>query len=155
MATNKSGYRGVTWDKRNKKWRATYNLQGKKIHLGLFTDVHEAGIVVSNFRLEMGVALKVIARRANANRSQAISVHKAQLTSEEKRRIALKGHSNRQGLLKSNRSGYKGVSWDSRRQRWFATVRDENGKRKRLGSYRDKDEAGLIVETYRQTHGLI
>lgn len=36
--TNTSGFKGVSWDKRNKKWRANIKINGKKIHLGCFDD---------------------------------------------------------------------------------------------------------------------
>ena len=40
---NKSGYAGVCWDKSINKWRAQITVNNKKIHLGIFDDVHEAG----------------------------------------------------------------------------------------------------------------
>lgn len=36
--TNKSGYIGVSWDKRVKKWNATLCFNGKKIYCGYFDD---------------------------------------------------------------------------------------------------------------------
>ena len=33
---NTSGYKGVSWDKRRKKWRAQINHNNKKIHIGYF-----------------------------------------------------------------------------------------------------------------------
>jgi hypothetical protein len=47
---NKSGYRGVHWDKRDRKWLAHTRLKGKLYHLGSFDDVHEAGRAASEFR---------------------------------------------------------------------------------------------------------
>jgi AP2 domain len=40
---NKSGYQGVSWDKRSNKWRAYIAVNNKLIHLGHFDNVHEAG----------------------------------------------------------------------------------------------------------------
>lgn len=42
---NKSGYSGVRWHPRIKKWQASIKNNGKEIHLGYFVDVHEAGAV--------------------------------------------------------------------------------------------------------------
>jgi hypothetical protein len=39
---NTSGHKGVTWYKRDKKWVAHVSHEGKKIHLGYFTDLEEA-----------------------------------------------------------------------------------------------------------------
>jgi hypothetical protein len=39
-----SPYRGVWWAKVNKKWRSAIKVDGKYIHLGLFTDEVEAAL---------------------------------------------------------------------------------------------------------------
>jgi hypothetical protein len=39
---NTSGHKGVTWHKQLKKWHARIRHEGKRIHLGLFTDLEEA-----------------------------------------------------------------------------------------------------------------
>ena len=39
---NTSGHKGVTWCKRDKKWRAQIQHEGKTIHLGYFTVLEEA-----------------------------------------------------------------------------------------------------------------
>lgn len=41
-SNNTSGANGVSWDAHNHKWRALIYLNGKKIHIGLFDDLHEA-----------------------------------------------------------------------------------------------------------------
>lgn len=42
MSLNTSGYRGVTWDKQSKKWRAGIKKTGKSYHLGLHTTREDA-----------------------------------------------------------------------------------------------------------------
>ena len=42
---NTSGYRGVHWDKRNKRWVASVRNNYKKFYLGRFIDKHEAAFV--------------------------------------------------------------------------------------------------------------
>lgn len=39
---NKSGFKGVSWLARNRKWRAYINFNYKQIHLGLFEDKKDA-----------------------------------------------------------------------------------------------------------------
>ena len=39
---NKSGYKGVYWFSQRGKWRAAITLNGKNVHLGLFTDPADA-----------------------------------------------------------------------------------------------------------------
>jgi hypothetical protein len=42
VATNSSGYRGVSWQKSKRKWRATICVSGRKTYLGDFKDIEEA-----------------------------------------------------------------------------------------------------------------
>lgn len=39
---NTSGYKGVSWSKKSKKWRAQICFEGKQIHLGFFDDSKDA-----------------------------------------------------------------------------------------------------------------
>ncbi|OGJ58310.1 hypothetical protein A2635_05320 [Candidatus Peribacteria bacterium RIFCSPHIGHO2_01_FULL_51_9] len=41
-AINTSGFRGVTWNKRRKKWVAQIGFQMEKIYLGAFNDIEAA-----------------------------------------------------------------------------------------------------------------
>lgn len=40
--TNRSGVTGVGWVEKSRKWRAQIMVEGKAIHLGMFTDVSDA-----------------------------------------------------------------------------------------------------------------
>ena len=42
MATNKSGFKGVSWYAIGKKWQASIKRGGRSVGLGLFADVNEA-----------------------------------------------------------------------------------------------------------------
>lgn len=42
MANNKSGYRGVSFYKRDNKWKAYVKVNGKLMHLGYFKDINDA-----------------------------------------------------------------------------------------------------------------
>jgi hypothetical protein len=48
---NKTGFRGVSYDKKCKKYRAIAFHEGKQISLGWFDDVLEAGERATDFRL--------------------------------------------------------------------------------------------------------
>ena len=43
-----SKYKGVSWHKRSKKWQSRIEIDGKRKHLGQFTDEHEASIAYQN-----------------------------------------------------------------------------------------------------------
>jgi hypothetical protein len=39
---NTSGFRGVVWHKRDKKWQASIRVKGKRVHIGLFDNREDA-----------------------------------------------------------------------------------------------------------------
>ena len=47
---NTSGVKGVSWSKRNNKWRAKCKINGKTIHLGYYTDLEVAKNDMHKFR---------------------------------------------------------------------------------------------------------
>jgi len=47
-SNNKSGYKGVSWHKDHKKWRASIKVHGKVIHLGYFQSAEEARDAYNN-----------------------------------------------------------------------------------------------------------
>jgi hypothetical protein len=152
-STNKSGYRGVSWDSQSGQWRAGYRTSGKTVHLGIFDDVHDAGCAASDYRLKHIVEINAAYERGRKGKSSTVKAHRASQTREQRRKQALKGHRKRKGLLSSNRSGYKGVSWNSQSKRWYVIVMID-GKKKRLGSYVDVHEAGRVVEAFREQNAL-
>ena len=57
------------------------------------------------------------------------------------------------GLKKSNNSGYKGVSWSKREEKWQVFI-GVNGKNKNLGYYTDPQEASeAYIQAARIYHG--
>jgi hypothetical protein len=50
---NTSGFRGVSWDKKEKKWRAYITHNKKRIHLGYFNTAEEAAQVAAVKRGEL------------------------------------------------------------------------------------------------------
>lgn len=54
-SNNSSGYRGVSWKKKNQKWVASVNNKGKVIHIGLFNNIKDAAVAADNKRKELGI----------------------------------------------------------------------------------------------------
>jgi hypothetical protein len=50
---NKSGYKGVSWDLKNKKWRVSISYKGKMKNLGRYDDIKEAAIKYNEKALEL------------------------------------------------------------------------------------------------------
>jgi hypothetical protein len=50
--TNKSGYRGVSWDKHNKCWKASGKINNKSKHIGCFSTVKKAHLAACKWRKE-------------------------------------------------------------------------------------------------------
>jgi hypothetical protein len=53
FSTSTSGYRGVTWYKRNNKWGATAFHNGKRHFAGLFDTAEEAAVAAKQLRDEL------------------------------------------------------------------------------------------------------
>lgn len=53
QSNNKSGIKGVCWDKRYSMWRATIKLSSKSKHLGYFRDKELAGEAIRKAREEL------------------------------------------------------------------------------------------------------
>lgn len=47
---NTSGYRGVVWHKRDKRWQAACTVYGKQIHIGNFNTAEEAHLAYEEFK---------------------------------------------------------------------------------------------------------
>ena len=49
-ADNKSGIKGVSWDSKNKYWRAQIKTNGRLVHIGSFSDINEARMAMEKAR---------------------------------------------------------------------------------------------------------
>ena len=52
LATNKTGYDGVSYCRERKAYRAMVYLRGRQKCLGFFEDVHDAGCAASDWRIQ-------------------------------------------------------------------------------------------------------
>lgn len=57
-------------------------------------------------------------------------------------------------LKRNNRSGFNGVFWFARKQRWIAHVYDKQGKRRYAGSGRTPNEAAQRLAEFKEREGL-
>lgn len=54
VRTNRSGIRGVHWNQQSGKWQALIQVDGTKLHLGYFDDIHDAEACYLSKRRELG-----------------------------------------------------------------------------------------------------
>jgi hypothetical protein len=118
-----SKYRGVNWNKRNNKWKAQIIYDGKIHYLGGFEDEDEEE------------AARAYDRAARAHHGE-----KAQLN------FPAEGES---GSTKSSK--YRGVCWYKNRNKWKAEIYYD-GKRHRLGSFEDEEEAAKAYDKAARLH---
>ena len=116
-----SKYRGLSWDKRGKKWRASTKVDGKTKNLGSFADEIAAARAYDAF-----VIIKKLNKPLNFPGS-----------------AAAKGHV----VTSSKTSRYRGVSLQKSPKKWKVVIR-VNGKLKHLGSFRDEEKAGRAFDKY-------
>jgi len=63
-------------------------------------------------------------------------------------------------LYQSNKSGHCGVYWSKSRDRWVASINDDDGKQVYLGSFQSLDEAARARKSaerfygYHENHGV-
>lgn len=115
--TNNSGYKGVHWSKLHKKWKAEITKDYKNYFIGLFESPEDAA-------------------RAYDAKSVELFGEFARLNFPDKPLIVLKD----KVIRSDNTSGYRGVTWDKRRNKWAVRVVKE-GKNFYSGYFSDKHDA--------------
>ena len=118
---NTSGIKGVSWDKRNKKWVVRIKMDGKHKFLGYFSNKYYAKNVYEKvakgyfgeFYLD-GIRKKDIKLDNEINNIKL----------EKKERLRV-----------TNKSGIKGVNYNKRNKKWVAQIRINKKVRKHLGYY--------------------
>ena len=126
-STNKSGYRGVSWNSKSNKWECSIGVNNKTVSLGCYKDKLEAAKVYDTYVLEN-----------NLNHT----LNGVILTGKDKVQPNIK-----QILIQSNTSGYAGVIFVKRINKWFASVQYQ-GKKHSLKYHNSALEAAIKREIF-------
>lgn len=123
---NKSGFKGVYWDSRQKRWNANLNYNGKSIYLGCSKHVLEAAYIVN----------KAISKHHKK------FAHLNKFTPEQEKELKewLKNK-------KTQTSKHRGVSWNEQRKQWHSYI-NINKKRTHLGYFKTEKEAIRARQSY-------
>jgi hypothetical protein len=90
-STNRTGYQGVAYERRNGKYRAYQMIDGKFFSLGYYDDVNDAGVAASDFRLKYAPVVDAIQKRRSAEKSVKARAAWAKKSAKERSIIARKG----------------------------------------------------------------
>jgi hypothetical protein len=122
----KSRFVGVSWNKREKKWRVGVSVKGKQKHLGYYDDETAAAWAFDAY---------VIANKINTDLNFPSAPGAA-------------GH---RTTKKGRTSRHRGVCWGKSRKKWMAQIYVD-GKQKSLGRFVDEDDAGRAYDAYIRKH---
>ena len=126
-STNKSGYRGVSWQKKLNKWEDSIGVNNETIKLGFYDNILEAAKVYDTYILDN-----------NLNHT----LNGVILSGKDKRQPNIG-----QILIQSNTSGYAGVTFIKRISKWFASV-EFQGKKHSLKYHNTSLEAAIKREIF-------
>ena len=133
-----SQFRGVSWDKRTRKWDARLRVRGKNLFLGLFTDEVEAATAWDE------------AARGNWGEFAFQN-----FPSDKERRVTAPippEHVRRKRKHKQKvTSEYRGVSWREDIKRWRAALLFR-GKLMHLGTFTDEQTAAMAYDRAAREH---
>lgn len=126
---SKTGFKGVSYFKRDSRYRAYLKLSDKQLHLGYFDTAEEAAKAHDVAAREHFGAFASTNFDENGNFASAPVEH---VPTETKKA----GHRSRAGT----KSGFRGVSWNCQHEKWWVRVY-EGRKAHSIGLFRDPLEA--------------
>ena len=106
-STNKSGYRGVSWQPKYKKWQTTIRAFNKTTIIGYYTDIIEAAKAYDTFVIEHSLAHTT--NGLILSDSDKVSGNTGKL------------------LIQTNTSGYNGVHYNKHLEKWVGKI--QSGKK--------------------------
>jgi len=118
---NSSGYTGVDWVPKCKKWRAHISINKKWVSCGHYLTAIDAAIAYDR------ASLKYCGEKVYLNFPDKLNEYNKMEPFSDKQKIS---------LSIKNTSGYRGVSWVSRNKRWIVYIVLPSGQ-KYIGSYKD------------------
>ena len=130
---NSSGYRGVTWDKRNNRWQSKVSVKNKTVNLGGYETAKEAALVRDKFIIDNNYE-----HTLNFDKEYVLK------NAPKEREVT--------GRFLTNTSGYTGVI-KMKNGKWASRIQIDK-KVKHLGFFDDIKEAALARDTYIIVYGL-
>ena len=130
--TKQSRYVGVSWFKRDRKWKAEIMVRGVSQHLGYFLGeaegarAYDAAVAAQNLRYP---------RNFPGDTGAGQAVKRAQQ------------RDNRSAIPDKGKSRFVGVSWNKREKKWQVRATDK-GKKKFIGLYDDETAAARAFDAY-------
>jgi hypothetical protein len=133
-------YRGISWDKRSKKWKVQIRYDGKNHHLGYLEDEEEAA--------------RTYDKAARAQHVEKAQRFRMQLNFRTKKEQAVEEAKQQQWIkFVEAPSKYRGVCWNKNRNNWIAQIQYD-GKKHKLGYFDHEEEAAKAYDkAARAQHG--
>eukprot|EP01046_Picozoa_sp_COSAG06_P017145 COSAG06_NODE_1155_length_10484_cov_7.061759_7_plen_497_part_00 len=143
-----SKFVGVHWVKKDRKWQAQIDHNGKKQRLGSFDNEHEAARAVDTAARRLR-GEDAHGGRAGKNLLRLNFPTEGEVKRAQERGALLTAEDKAAAIAASARQGpsqFVGVSWDKLNRKWKANIRND-GKQQSLGSFDDEHEAARAVDT--------
>ena len=147
----RSKFWGVSWDKRERRWKAQYtDASGKVRHIGYYDTQESAAHAVNAAIRRAGLEGK---RRMNAVDASGALVPRAPSAYNARDRSAVVAPDPARDPT-ATASKFWGVSWSKSNRRWQANYRDAGGKLHHIGLFDPQEAAAHAVNAAIRRAGL-
>ena len=149
--TASSRFWGVSWDRREKKWKAYYrDADGKNRTIGYYDEEEEAARARDQAIRDAGLEGR---RKTNAVDAAGALVPKAPGAHNARDRAAVVAPDPARAPTATT-SKFWGVSWSKHERRWRAVYTDANGKTRQIGYFDTQEAAAHAVNAAIRRAGL-